>query len=217
MSILSDREFLSLRQLRRILIIIGFASLQAACGSTSGLQSTDADQAVAIDLSAYQHVVLAEFTESASANKKFKSNEKGQKKKAEYEVDVQAAAATFVEYLEAELVKREVFESIRRGLEDGDDTAGVLVIGGDVTRYERGNAAAKFLVGLGAGSTYFDATVNVMDASSGEVLGQIFVDKNSWGLGGVISASQNVEGFMRGGAEKTAEELYRARFGRDPE
>ncbi len=187
-------------------------SMLAACGTTSSLQQTEAS-AEKIDLTAYQHVVIADFADEATENKVFKADAKGQAKKAEYRADVKAAGVTFAEYIQAELEKLGFLESIARGGEAGE---GALLIDGKITRFERGNAAAKFLVGLGAGSTYFDAVVRVRDASTGAELGTIVVDKNSWVLGGVISASQNVEGFMRGGAQKVAREIYTAKMGQAP-
>ncbi len=202
------------RAIAGIAALIMTAGLLGGCGTTSGLQAADAAAEERIDLSSYSSAVISDFADAATAGKKFKSGEKGAEKKAEYQADVQAASVTFSEYLQAELNKLNVFDNVRRG----DDAAeGELLIGGEITRFERGNAAAKFLIGLGAGSTYFDAIVVIKDGMSGEELGQIVVDKNSWVLGGAISASQNVEGFMRGGAEKTAKELYMARFGKEPE
>jgi len=90
------------------------------------------------------------------------------------------------------------------------------LIEGEITRLARGGTAAKLLVCSGAGRTYFDATVSVLDSVTGKKLGEIIVDKNSWALGGVVSATQNVETFMRGGAKKTTKEFYIARYGEDP-
>lgn len=88
----------------------------------------------------------------------------------------------------------------------GNAAAGTLVISGEVTRYVEGNAALRFLVGMGAGSSYFDANVYLSDGANGQRLGTIRVDKNSWGLGGGIAASQTVQHFMKLGAKKTAAE-----------
>jgi hypothetical protein len=53
--------------------------------------------------------------------------------------------------------------------------------------------------------------VDLSDNATGENLGQVVVDKNSWGLGGAIAASQNVEGFMQGAAERIATELAKSK------
>ena len=74
-----------------------------------------------------------------------------------------------------------------------------------VTRFVEGNAALRLFIGMGAGSSYFDATTRFKD-STGKVLGEIKTDKNSWGLGGSIAAGQTVFKFMENAAEKVAEE-----------
>ncbi len=199
---------LNWRPITAALLAVGLA----ACGTTSDLQRDDATTQQ-IDLTAYQYAVISDFEDSATENKVFRSDEKGQAKKSAYRAEVQAAGVTFAEFIKAELDKLNFLDEVSRGSEAGE---GALLIKGKITRFERGNAAAKFLIGLGAGSTYFDAVVSVTDGATGNELGTIVVDKNSWVLGGVISASQNVEGFMRGGAQKIARELYVAKVGREP-
>ena len=61
----------------------------------------------------------------------------------------------------------------------------------------------RALVGFGAGSSYFDATVEFIDKQSNVKLGSIVTDKNSWALGGFIAASQTVDTFMEGAAKKS--------------
>lgn len=92
--------------------------------------------------------------------------------------------------------------SVSRNGKPGPDT---LVIGGEVTRYMEGNAALRAMVGMGAGSSYFDANVRFYDGGSGKSLGTIKVDKNSWAGGGLIAATQTVDSYMKEGAKKTAE------------
>lgn len=210
---MNQPRFHYLKNTAILMALVAFGGLQSGCGTTSTLQPVDSAGSERIDLSSYQHAVLSDLSDAATSGKKFKSDRSGEQKKAEFQADVRAAGVTFAEYLQAELVKLNVFESVSRGDEAGE---GALLIGGEITRFERGNAAAKLLIGLGAGSTYFDATLRVHDGATGEKLGEITVDKNSWVLGGAISASQSVESFMRGGAEKAAKELYIARFGEEP-
>lgn len=210
------------RKLVGIALLSAFLGLQTGCGSTSGLTPVADTESKAqevesqtLDLSSYSRAVIGDFSDLATENKKFKNSEKGVAKKAAYVADVQAAGTTFTGYLKAELDKLNVFDNVSVGTEAGVGE-GTLLIDGEITRFARGNAAAKFLIGFGAGSTYFDATVTVRDGATGQKLGEIFVDKNSWALGGAISAAQSVEHFMRGGAEKTAKELYAAKHGEEP-
>ncbi|MEQ1749965.1 MAG: DUF4410 domain-containing protein [Prosthecobacter sp.] len=89
---------------------------------------------------------------------------------------------------------------VRQGKAD----ASTLVIGGEVTRFVEGNAALRLLVGMGAGSSYFDATIRISDGGNGSALNTLKADKNSWGLGGGLAASQTVDTFMSEAAKKTA-------------
>jgi len=90
---------------------------------------------------------------------------------------------------------------VRQGKAD----ANTLVIGGEVTRFVEGNAALRLLVGMGAGSSYFDATIRLSDGGTGAALHTLQADKNSWGLGGGLAASQTVDTFMAEAAKKTAD------------
>ena len=89
---------------------------------------------------------------------------------------------------------------VRQGKAD----ANTLVIGGEVTRFVEGNAALRLLVGMGAGSSYFDANIRLSDGGTGAALHTLKADKNSWGLGGGLAASQTVDTFMSEAAKKTA-------------
>lgn len=71
----------------------------------------------------------------------------------------------------------------------------------------------RMIVGFGAGSSYFDANVEMKDKDTAEVLGVVEVDKNSNPLGGTIAMTQTVDNFMSGAAEKIAKELKTAKMG----
>ena len=64
---------------------------------------------------------------------------------------------------------------------------------------------------MGAGSTYFDALVRFNDLDGDNQLGEIVVDRNSWGLGGIVAASQDIDHFMEQAAKKIASELAKAK------
>ena len=59
---------------------------------------------------------------------------------------------------------------------------------------------------MGAGSSYFDANVRLTDGATGRALTTLKVDKNSWGMGGGIAATQTVESFMNQGAKAVAKD-----------
>jgi Domain of unknown function (DUF4410) len=89
-------------------------------------------------------------------------------------------------------------------LRQGKADASTLVIGGEVTRFVEGNAALRLMIGMGAGSSYFDATIRISDGGNGAAINTLKADKNSWGLGGGLAASQTVDTFMSEAAKKTA-------------
>lgn len=90
---------------------------------------------------------------------------------------------------------------------NGRPDASTLVVSGVITRFVEGNAALRLLVGMGAGSSYFDADIRAADGGSGAAVTSLRADKNSWGLGGGLAASQTVDTFMREAAKKTAQEI----------
>lgn len=114
------------------------------------------------------------------------------------------AGAKFAGIIAGEIMRAKPKANVVR---TGKPDASTLVIGGDITRYVEGNAALRFLVGMGAGSSYFDAIIRVTDGGSGGQVSTLKADKNSWGLGGSIAAGQTVETFMNEAAKKTASQV----------
>jgi hypothetical protein len=78
-------------------------------------------------------------------------------------------------------------------------------------RYEEGSTALRLWVGMGAGSSYFDARIELRGGPEENTLGNWQVDRNSWGLGGAFAATQTVEEFMKSAAEKVGKELAAAK------
>lgn len=173
--------------------------LVQGCGTTSSLRTEEGD--VALDLSRYDRVEVLDFVDQTDKDK-IKPE-----KRALYEQQVDTATRTFADMLAAELEATGAFREIHREPVE----ASAVRISGAITRFQEGNAAMRLLIGLGAGSSYFDANVHVLDNTTEESLARIVVDKNSWALGGGFAAGQNVENFMRGAAKKIATELALAR------
>jgi hypothetical protein len=100
-----------------------------------------------------------------------------------------ASSQTFPNSISSEVTKTGAYSAVARG---GKTDANTLVIEGEV--------------GLGAGSSYFDADVRFVDGANGKVVGTMKADKNSWVLGGGLAAGQTVETFMNGAAKKVGQE-----------
>ena len=192
---------------RKVVITLVVAVTVHGCGTVTDLQAVD-DVSSRPDLSPYERVIIGNFTDRATETRSFRTDAKGVEKKAAYEADVKAGGQKFAAYIVDELRELDSFAEVVRSTEPG---VGDLYIDGDITRYARGNAAAKLFIGFGAGNTHFDAVVRLHDGVSSETLATVVVDKNAYAIGGIIATVQNVDGFMRAGAKKIARELSDAR------
>lgn len=177
----------------RLIIISGLFLFLTGCGTTSSLKPTDSTKGTSgskesLNLSGYNKVIVLNLEEN-SASKPFKGGE------------------TFSNHIASALEKKKAFSTISRK----KDNSHALLVNGKVTNYDKGNAAARMLIGFTAGNSNFDATVNVSDNQTGKKLGTILVDKNSWALGGVMAAVQTVDSLMQSAASKIADELSAAR------
>lgn len=175
-------------------------SLLTACGSTSKLRTDSAD--ARNQIRDYDRVEVADF--EATATKESDDT----KKLAGFFADLAAARTGFADRIAAELVERKAFNEVSREPLEGR----ALRISGTITRFEKGNVAARMITGF-AGQAHFEAEVIVSDHASGEVLGTFDVDRNSWPLpiGASSNAVQNVGTFMQGAANRIADEMAIAR------
>ncbi len=195
-----------LRNKNHILFIVSLALFLSACGSTSSIKppvsDTDnhvqANEEVNLDqlrirLSEYDIVLIKNFTDGTP-----KQN------LPEY------VGRNFADLIASKLKESGHFDYILRNneeLADKNPDTTTLIVSGEITRYTTGNGALRFLVGFGAGSSYFDSVVKFEDHNNNSIIGEMIVDRNSWALGGGIAASQTVEVFMNEAAEKIAKEV----------
>ena len=162
---------------------IAIGALLSSCGSVSDFQPTTTGAAG----KKYSRVLVRDFTHTVSDD----------------DGSTPVAARKFSDEISYAIQRTIPNAKVTRSGKPGADT---LVIGGEVTRYMEGNAALRFMIGMDAGSSYFDANVRFSDGKNGKNLGILTVDKNSWALGGGLAAAQTVDSYMKSGAEKTAEE-----------
>lgn len=156
----------------------------AGCGSTSGLKNGQGQ--VITSTRKFSKVTVQTFKLSLK----------------EPEQNSKAAPTYFADRIASEIKKTGRFTVVGR---DSKPDANTLVIDGVITKYEEGNSMLRLFIGMGAGSSFFEADVYFRD-SSGAVIGKIKADKNSWALGGGVAAAQNPTMFMNGAADKIAEE-----------
>jgi hypothetical protein len=206
----------------RHLVSSSLLLLISACGTTSGLETPASTapaegqaQAKAVAkqpafVPLYDNVLVGTFADRATEKVKFKGKtpEEIEQNRNAYQSDLETSSVHFSDMIVTEISKTNLYQTVQRGAERKERT---LLIDGDITRFDRGDSMARLWIGFGAGSAYFDAVIRARDAMSGEVLGEIVADRNSWALGGGIAAGQSVETFMTDAAKKVATELQKAR------
>jgi len=188
---------LSTKSQTRLLAVIGILTLSAflvGCGTTSNLKPVAGANLRA--LQKYSQASVLDFCVKADTKTDTKSEQ------------LQERGRHFADLIALELESTKAFEKVTRGTAP---QPGSLSVSGDITRYAEGSSSLRFWVGMGAGSSYFDATVRFADADTGEKLGELLVDKNSWGGGGGIAAGQTVQSFMQEAAKKIAAQVAKSK------
>jgi len=170
------------------------AVMLVGCGTTSKLKTPERNSLQ--NIQKYREVSVLAFADKTNGK------ESGEKMREQGE--------HFADLIAVELGKTKAFDKVNR-VEAAQP--GSLVISGDITRCVGGSSSLRFWVGMGAGSSYFDAILRCSDADSGQQIGEIVVDKNSWPLGGGLASGQTVQSFMEGAAKKTAAQLSQAKNG----
>jgi predicted outer membrane repeat protein len=186
--------------LLRISFVFAILSLLTACGTTSNMKQA---KGAPSSLSDYSVVYVADFTNKTDS----KIRDAG--KLEIYQQMVNAAGIEFANMIGTNIEKTKSAPAVLRAAPTGSD-AKVLRVEGEITLFKRGNAFAKMMLPF-AGSTKFNANVRFVDHLTGELVGEILVDKNSSPLGGGIAATQTTNSFMKGAADKIAEQLEIAR------
>ena len=177
----------------RIYILLAVMMLLSACGTTSNLRNTD-NSANLPDLASYHTVIVNDFTNGIT------------KKKDDKQIILEGK--NFADIIATSIKKEKVFNNVER---NSNSTSQALLIDGQITEYEEGNSALRFMVGFGAGSSHFDAKVYFKDNLTKNILGNIDVDKQSWALGGALAGTQDVKSHMESSASKIASEIAKAK------
>jgi hypothetical protein len=174
----------------------------SGCGTISGFKPKP-DKTTG-DLSHFNKVCVEDFTDGASQKA---SSTKLEKKHHEME----RVTRDFADMLAWEIDRKCIFDQVTR---NGTNDNQTLIVRGTITRYEEGSPSARLWVGMGAGSSYFDASVEFRDGGSGEPLGSLDANRTSWVLGGGLAAAETPDTFMREAARKVATELARLKGAR---
>ena len=173
----------------------------SGCGSTSQMrnaQKSDNNQGSnnsknivnRPDLSKYTYVIVNDFGDGVS--------------KSHDDSNIISEGKRFADIISSSIKSKNLFDKIERNTNSPESA---LLIDGNITQYEEGNVALRTLIGLGAGSSHFDAKVNIKDNITKELLAEIDVDQMSWALGGIMAGSQDVKSHMNLSAKKIADEV----------
>jgi hypothetical protein len=156
-----------------------------------------------LNLGDYQAVVVSDFGDKATPPGTDTRHQDSRDQ-------VRSAGRNFADLIASEIRKTQSFREVVR---EGTPAAPTLLVGGNITRYERGDVTFRRTIGLGAGSCYFDASVEIKDGKTGKLLGTVTVDRSSFVLGGDIAASETPEVFMEQAARRIAKEIGKIRSG----
>ena len=173
----------------------------SGCGSTSQMrnaQKSDNNQGSnnsknivnRPDLSKYTYIIVNDFGDGVS--------------KSHDDSNIISEGKRFADIISSSIKSKNLFDKIERNTNSPESA---LLIDGNITQYEEGNVALRTLIGLGAGSSHFDAKVNIKDNITKELLAEIDVDQMSWALGGIMAGSQDVKSHMNLSAKKIADEV----------
>lgn len=176
------------------ILVIGAVTLLCGCGSTSQLKPVPGLDSAAFQK--YRTISVKDFSVKPGLETDATHSR------------LEEAGKSFADRIATALEQTKAFDQVSR---DPAPAAGSLQISGEITRFVEGNPGLRLWIGMGAGSSYFDAKIAFRDADTGQSLGEVIVDKNSWGLGGGLAASQTVDYFMQQAAKKIAGRVTSAR------
>lgn len=177
---------------KNIILMLGVMGLVSACGTTSELRNAS-NPSIPLNLSSYQRVIVNDFKDEVSSSKQ--------------DPHLVSVGKQFADLLASKLQARHAFKTVERNVKINGPA---LLIGGDITGYDEGNAALRLMIGFGAGSSVFDAKVVFKDNVTQKEIGQIDVNKMSWLLGGMIASGQDVKDHMHSSADCIADSCAQA-------
>jgi hypothetical protein len=176
-------------------LLLATATILSSCGTTSSLREEGAASNMNnLNFSEYNKVIVKDF--------------KNEVPNASNNSLVEADGKKFAIMIVDKIKEKDAFDEV---LHNGQAPGKALLIQGAITEYEPGNAGLRAMVGFGAGSSNFDADINILDNKSKKKLASMNADKTSWALGGAIAAGQNIGVHMLDVAQKIADEVTEAK------
>lgn len=151
------------------------------------------------DLRAHEVIAVEPLVDAVEIRERDRGDE------AELRAIVAEAGRAFADHLVKRLGESGAFDSVARAPSD----EATLVIGGRITKYVRGNAVARYSGVFGR--SRFAATVELRDAKTGKLLGDLDVEVASSVIPGAVNVIQSVGQFMEGSAIRVRDEILIAR------
>ena len=186
-------------RLKTILFLFLFFSL-VGCGTTSALIPAY-ENSISESFNGYEKIIITDFVDATHKNK---SKAQSMRRKKAMGIAIQR----FADMLAMQIEKTGAFDQVVRQVDDQIIEEGEhLLVRGEITRYSKGNTFLRVVIGYGVGTAFLDAEITLYDAYSNEQIGHLYVDRNSWVLGGVLAITHNVNYFMDKAADKIANEI----------
>jgi hypothetical protein len=189
----NQHRYRQLEKIMKNIVFILLLLILSSCGSTSNMRTPN-KSANLPNLSNYNHVIVNDFSDGAS--------------KSFDDPNIISEGKRFADIIASSIKSKNSFHKVERNVESTDSA---LLIDGQITKYDDGNPFMRIMLGFGAGSSKFNAKVNIRDNATKEHLGVIDVNKMSWLLGGVIAGSQDTKSHMNSAASKIADEFVAAK------
>ena len=186
--------------MRGALRILFLALLVLPLAAAAGISKFDPERGVkAKDLKGYTRVAVEPLTDAVKGEYKDAEEEKVRRER------IVNAGTLFAAHLAKRLEESGKFEAVGNAPVEG----ATLLIGGQITKFERGNAVARYSGVFGR--SRFGAHVELKDAKTGKLLGHIDLEIASSVIPGAVNVIQSVSQFMEGGAIRVRDEILIAR------
>lgn len=174
-------------------VVLLMVLLLSSCGTTSSLRHAQ-NSSLRPNLKDYNCVIVNDFTDGVTNSQD--------------DPNIISEGKRFADVIASKIKARNYFVKVKRNANSKEKA---ILIDGQITQYDEGSMPLRVLVGLGAGSSHFDADVLVKDNTTKALLGDIKVDRMSWALGGVIAGTQDVKSHMMVAADKISEEVCKTK------
>jgi hypothetical protein len=183
----------------RTMLLVAAVLLLSGCGTLGKLEATDAGARTIAD---YDRVIVADF--AVNDTRPAKDDAQAAERAANIEAGRKAFAAAIADEIRSTGAFGEVAQAKM--------PPPALQVTGSIDLWEPGNVAARSLVGF-VGKSEFTATVVFSDLTTGQELGRLVADRNSWPLpiGASTNVVQSVDFLMKQAAKRVAGELAKAK------